>query len=683
MPVDTTENQLEIPQTLRVSQFDHPEISRLVNYNKRLITRWQQTRQLLEDNSVTNEQSLEKKREFEFLTNLIKSQENLITGLRDQYTVELSQDQDEVNLEWVPIDQSGVEQVMNKKQLKFSGNKYNYHHTLKSDIMVYRCNKYRPLRCQAQILFDPHHKLIKLRGEHNHAIQEKRDKPLGLTEHRRTEMYLYLKDHPNERNALQICENLNRNLQPHEKTDPRLFVRSQDVREMMRLFQNPRIGSIEEIVSRPDLALTEEGHPFLAFASVLPFCLIFASTWQINFVNQNLRDNDQIFTDGTFRIAPFGSRQLVTILYERSDPDTGSIGTVDKEAIPVMFILLKDKDFKTYDFVWREVVQLLYRLPLVDIFVSIDFEDESIQAIRKWLPKARIVGCNFHLKKAIDEWLVRKWNTTLQVAWKKEALHDVTALSRARYSEEEFKKDCDVFLYKWTSIDGGQFSGYMTRTWIGEYASQYSSVLKVKKAKFPPTMWAASLIAMELYNKIEYTNNQAELYHERLNSLFQKKPSIKKFIWVIRRIENNYRTTYVFNMQNFASVVNLPDEQEIQRELRFSDLRVAQPRVMQQIEQTSNFEPNEGYTIEEPNNEEQRSQNQPTVPALPGAIVARNNISPIVYESRLNVSKRTKGKRKALDPVQMALANSQVDYQASFEDISRQLASMGATPTGH
>jgi hypothetical protein len=56
--------------------------------------------------------------------------------------------------------------------------------------------------------------MVAHRYEHNHATREETEKPLGLSETRRAELYFYLKDRSNERNAIQMSENLNNRLQP-------------------------------------------------------------------------------------------------------------------------------------------------------------------------------------------------------------------------------------------------------------------------------------------------------------------------------------------------------------------------------------------------------------------------------------------------------------------------------------
>jgi hypothetical protein len=253
------------------------------------------------------------------------------------------------------------------------------------------------------------------------------------------------------------------------------------------------------------------------------------------------------------------------------------------------------------------------------------------------------------------------------VAWRGEAISDIIALSRGKYSLEEFRQDCDRLLFKWTVVDRGKFSKYLCRTWIGSYAPSYCRTIGILEASFPPKIWAATLIEPDLYSKIDYTNNQAERYHERLNSLFQRKPGIKKFIWVLRRIENNYRTTHLFNVQNFSNVLWKPEnEEDVSREFRFSDLRVAQPRLLDENPPEGQLEIESDYFVEHPT---ETNQQQPTSNLIqqinPLSVYSP---SPVVYESRTAINKSKRRKRKELDPLQRAL--QQIDSQEQRMSLS-------------
>jgi hypothetical protein len=145
--------------TYQRSSYNHPEIFRLVNYNKRLINRWNELKSLIEDNQVelSSEDRMKYCKEIEFLTNLIIQQEGIIRiSMRDQYSAEnIPENNVPVFVTgWAPRQSSGVESVIGYKQIKLHGNKYNYRHCRKDGVFVYRCNKYRDLRCPSQILLD-------------------------------------------------------------------------------------------------------------------------------------------------------------------------------------------------------------------------------------------------------------------------------------------------------------------------------------------------------------------------------------------------------------------------------------------------------------------------------------------------------------------------------------------------
>jgi hypothetical protein len=59
-------------------------------------------------------------------------------------------------------------------------------------------------------------------------------------------------------------------------------------------------------------------------------------------------------------------------------------------------------------------------------------------------------------------------------------------------------------------------------------------------------------IAPDLYGKLFYYNNWAELYHRKINDLTPLRPQAKKFIGILRRLEWIFRMNQLFDIQQFA-----------------------------------------------------------------------------------------------------------------------------------
>lgn len=124
----------------------------------------------------------------------------------------------------------------------------------------------------------------------------------------------------------------------------------------------------------------------------------------MNFLNENLKRWDELFLDRTFRIAPYGSKQLVTLLYCRTDPDTHK--NADDEAVPILFCLLRDSDASTYEYMFNRFLEHIPRLERVEqIFIALDFDKDMIKVIQSKLKNTILVGCSFHLKQAINRWI--------------------------------------------------------------------------------------------------------------------------------------------------------------------------------------------------------------------------------------------------------------------------------------
>ncbi|CAF1223506.1 unnamed protein product [Rotaria sordida] len=103
-------------------------------------------------------------------------------------------------------------------------------------------------------------------------------------------------------------------------------------------------------------------------------------------------DNDHLFFDGTFKSCPNPFYQLYSV-----HSVNGELST------PKLYTLLPDKKGPTYISIFNIILNLCHmnNICLNPKFVTIDFEQAAINAIKLIFPNATIKGCNFHFNKCI------------------------------------------------------------------------------------------------------------------------------------------------------------------------------------------------------------------------------------------------------------------------------------------
>lgn len=103
-------------------------------------------------------------------------------------------------------------------------------------------------------------------------------------------------------------------------------------------------------------------------------------------------DNDHLFFDGTFKSCAHPFYQLFTVHSVHTDLST-----------PKLYTLLPDKKSPTYISPLNIMLNLFHMNNIcVNLkYVTIDFEQAAILAIKLVFPNAMIKGCNFHFNKCI------------------------------------------------------------------------------------------------------------------------------------------------------------------------------------------------------------------------------------------------------------------------------------------
>jgi hypothetical protein len=220
-----------------------------------------------------------------------------------------------------------------------------------------------------------------------------------------------------------------------------------------------------------------------------------------------LRQNGQIFIDGTFCIVPRDFYQCVVIM--AFDPTVALY-------VPCIWSLLSGKSELQYCTFLHEVVVLLdYRWsPKVCV---VDFERGLIGAVNYEFTKTKIVGCFFHFKQALyrkmkkmklpeDEMCICLQNMGFLTVIPKEEIEIAISFLELLLPDSSYWK---------------MFWKYFRNTWM---------------VRFSPTLWKSSEVGIEEMER--RTNNALERYNRRLNERFSTAhPNIGTFIEGLRNEE--------------------------------------------------------------------------------------------------------------------------------------------------
>ena len=103
---------------------------------------------------------------------------------------------------------------------------------------------------------------------------------------------------------------------------------------------------------------------------------------------------DHLFLDGTFKSCPAPFCQLYTIHIRSS---------VLRSTIHVLYSLLPNKTKLTYTSFFNEVRNAAIKNDLIlnPKFITIDFEQSAINALKHVFPNVTIKGCNFHYNQCL------------------------------------------------------------------------------------------------------------------------------------------------------------------------------------------------------------------------------------------------------------------------------------------
>ena len=274
------------------------------------------------------------------------------------------------------------------------------------------------------------------------------------------------------------------------------------------------VDSLDEMPVESEYYKTIDNENYLAYKS--DNMLIFMSKFQAQLL---YKYNAHVFLDGTFYTAPNAAYQIVTVRIH--DILTDNFYTV-------AYGILKDKttgsyiefldNVKNYVYINRENKRNLeYNNP---INIHSDFELSIINAIKQVYPSSEIKLCLWHFFRNIEINRNKIYGSIdNQTQESKNILKRIKTICFMdpnyiedifEYIEEDAKDD----------IKDQNFVKYFKTTYIEKYNIKYWNYFKIFDHR---------------------TNNACESYNHILNSKFNSKPSIWKFISVIRGEEELLR----------------------------------------------------------------------------------------------------------------------------------------------
>ncbi|KAF0984365.1 hypothetical protein FDP41_007542 [Naegleria fowleri] len=306
-----------------------------------------------------------------------------------------------------------------------------------------------------------------------------------------------------------------------------------------------KIECLQDLYTRQDLSCTKSQDQFVRWVQGFPhFLLIYGSNYQINILKE-VTEEDQIYVDGTFDVCPKGCEQMITIHVRKKGMDA---------AVPVLFIFAQAKSEIFYTYLWMVIANLIVPelLQFRKLFVACDFEQAMHKALRIIFPDVEIVGCQFHLLQAVSRWIRRELpannplrNRELLKTFKSE-LKD---LARTIMTEQMFNIKKEEFLATWRSVAGEKLSRYLVRTWFGDLSTN---------ALFAPNIWA--LTFKSRIQDLDLKNNQAEIFHSRLNLKFASRPGLKRSVNILQELELEITNNEIANKQKkLTTTLALPD----------------------------------------------------------------------------------------------------------------------------
>ena len=411
--------------------------------------------------------------------------------------------------------------------------------TNKKGEKTFRCKFYRDknIKCQAYVKFNNKEELIDYNDNHSCKVEEMKIKSLNVRNEAKklvTEESVIFEvkaksiyetsfksaeksrqDQAQEEKASEEEQNrINEPVNYNQGSNP-LF---KNIRASIYRYINKNIpkdvDKISEMPEESEYYKTLNGDEFLCYKG--ENILIFMSEFQASLLYQY---NQHIFIDGTFYAAPKASYQIVTMrLHEIKEDNFYTVGYgILPDKTTESYIEFMD-NVKTFVFEHRENKRNSEQwYPKT---IHCDFELAIINSIRQVFPNSEIKLCLWHLFRNIE--INRKKIYGSIENQNQISLNILKRIKTLCFIDPEYViKVFDLI------VEDANESDEKDEKFVKDYfQKQYLDKYNVKDWNY-----------YKIYD--HRTNNACESYHHALNSKFNSKPSIWKFISVIREEENN------------------------------------------------------------------------------------------------------------------------------------------------
>ncbi|CAF1265808.1 unnamed protein product [Rotaria sordida] len=307
----------------------------------------------------------------------------------------------------------------------------------------------------------------------------------------------------------------------------------------------PLPRSINEVSIEGKWRMSMDNKDFILVDHVNPRFLTFGTQQSLH----DLCALDHIFLDGTFKSCPDPFAQLYTVHIQSS---------ILNSTVPVLYSLLPNKTKNMYKLFFNELrtVTVKHDLVLNPRFITVDFEQGAISALKHIFPGATLKGCNFHynqcLFKKIQELGLQKdyYDSSPDDPTSVKSLFKQTAALTFMPMSEINDLWCGI-MDKFDHIPHAQeFFDYFTETWVDE------------GCLFPKTLW-------NYYNfDGPRTTNGLEGWHHRLNSnIGTTNPNLYVVIEELKK-------DYAFNMATLKQLENNTNKPPRKKQFIFRNQRI-------------------------------------------------------------------------------------------------------------
>ncbi|KAJ5070673.1 hypothetical protein M0811_10743 [Anaeramoeba ignava] len=198
--------------------------------------------------------------------------------------------------------------------------------------------------------------------------------------------------------------------------------------------------------------------------------------------------------------------------------------------IPTHYIALTDNSKNLYKYALNFLFTFLLQNQIKLSYITCDFEWTLQQALKETIPQAKIVGCFFHFKKAVQAKLM-KFAPTPTEEEKQIIMEEIEILTFI--PPEEIEGKVQELANKFSKFS--KFFQYFRTTWLKKYGHSRWNIHSY------PNLW-------------ERTNNPLEGYHKKLNSILKhEKPNICKMAELLINEEDYYRRKMMENLNQWSN----------------------------------------------------------------------------------------------------------------------------------